>query len=410
MKGNVLIFLVVLLLAVSTVSAATYYNGIGDRLIRTFGPFYKQPLVRSDAQHQGWHQMGGDACDVQYGYCYSKSKGVHFFGGISQSALLDTCLFACCVFLVVVVLSVFCCVWMVCCTLFTACGSWCCVLDSSRVLPKVCCLLFVYCPLLQTPSPFPLCMCVCVGVGVTLCVCICLYVCVCDLMCVYLFICVCICLYMCVCVFAGGPTQAKPMVLCYTQAGQISAYGVYAFGEAPAPLVPKFWEPVSSGVYRTMMSLRNQSASCSSTSESSAPLGTRLSINQHFDIPLTQAEADRAGWLMGNCIPKMGIHYSYNIAPGASHSFALDTMLPTMPMYNPATGRVAAVLYLWDAPQQNGLIGPWEGPFDNNLFCLNWCKNSGCAFDGDTISSMHWLFGDYAHVSCKANATCVIGQ
>mmetsp|Transcript_13229 Transcript_13229/g.39980 ORF Transcript_13229/g.39980 Transcript_13229/m.39980 type:complete len:291 (+) Transcript_13229:159-1031(+) len=284
-----LVVLLVALLAVLQVSASAsheesnYYVGIGDRLIRTFGPFYKQPLVKSDAEHQGWHQFGGaDVCDENnYGFCYSKSK--------------------------------------------------------------------------------------------------------------------------------NGPTPAQPMVLCYTEASQISAYGVYAFGEPPAALVPKFWEPVSPGVYRTMMSLRNQSRTCSYQRDS-AILGTRLSINQNFEIPLTQDAAEDAGWLMGNCIPKMGIHYSYNLSPAGTHSFELDTMVPAMPMYNPANGRVAAVLYLWPAAQNNGITGPWEGPFSNGLFCANWCKDSGCSFGDATISSMHWLYGDYAHVSCKANATCVFGQ
>lgn len=253
--------------------------GIGDRLLRVFGPFYKNPLTSSDAVKSGWHQYNS-TCDPTFGYCYAKAR--------------------------------------------------------------------------------------------------------------------------------NGPSHSKPFVVCYTAAGQLSAFGVYAFDqEAGAPLVPALWQPemTSDGAaVRSIISTRNVSSVCTQQ-RFDAPIGDRLSINGNFEVPVTQSAAEDAGWLPGNCIPRMGTHHSYNLNP--SDPFAVESMVPVIPMYNPADGKVAAVLFEWPYPQKNGLTGPWEGPFGNNLFCANWCKDSGCSFGDDVMSSMHWLFGDPSSVKC-AGAKCII--
>lgn len=195
---------------------------------------------------------------------------------------------------------------------------------------------------------------------------------------------------------------------------------------APYLVQRGFWRKVGSNQYDVFIRTRDAKVMCSGE-KTPDMLGDRLEINGFFNIPLNTSDAVKQGWFPGNCINKMGIHYSYDLAAPGSISWNASTLLPVQPMYDAKRATINAVLFNiphWEyvrirsslhthqsvkidplsylQPIQTEPIGEFEGPFPNNLFCWNWCANTGCNFPGvDLWSTMHWLLVDPTTVSCE---------
>jgi len=204
-----------------------------------------------------------------------------------------------------------------------------------------------------------------------------------------------------------GPTPDNSPILYFDGDGQVAGFGERIFGEPPLALISRFFRPVEgqNNTYDISVMFRSGSL-CSSGDGSSYVLGNQLSINNNFPIELTASDAANAGWLMGDCIPKMGTHYSYDLnAPGSS-TWNVSSLVPVMPMYNVDTGFVSALLFWMPGLQNIEPLGDWEGPFIPTLFCGNWCSDSGCSWDGVIVfTTMHWFFSDPSQNDCT-NAKC----
>jgi hypothetical protein len=281
---------------------------------------------------------------------------------------------------------------------------------------------------------------------------------------------------------SGGPDADNSPILYYTQSGQLAGFGERVWGQPPEALVGQFWRPVSDGVFDITISTRDPSVMCSYDifdyenvigrvffsfsscscshyllspflflARSARPLfpsppmqkerknlhhvilGDRLMINQEFNIPLTMGDAEKAGWVMGNCINKMGIHHAYDLNQPGGQTWNVSSLVPVQPMYNVETEAISAVLFWMPDLQNIEPLGDWEGrlrtqkdttnscffflllpnsylllsfspsegPFVVDLFCKNWCANSGCTFSDVTVfTTMHWMFTDPDLNSC----------
>jgi len=212
----------------------------------------------------------------------------------------------------------------------------------------------------------------------------------------------------------NAPGKLDPTFLLFNYpAGQLSGFGVRAWGITPGPdLSPAFWKPVEGedDAYDLFIIFRNNL--CSTSNTSSSPLGDFASINGNFSIPLWANQATAAGWYPGNCIKRMGAHYWYDLASPGSMTWNADTMVPVLPMYltsGPQSGYLHAILVATPQLQWMEPIGEYEGPFPNFLFCKNACAKdqSACSqFTNSGIwSTMHWEFSDPSLADC-ANAPC----
>jgi len=203
---------------------------------------------------------------------------------------------------------------------------------------------------------------------------------------------------------SGGPTEFSPGFLYFTSAGQISGFGARIWSEyVPQNLVPRFWKPVAGvpGAYDLSISFRKASTMCSGSTNKEV-LGDQVSINNDYLIPENSDIATAAGWVMGDCISQMGIHYSFDLnAQHGKMTWNSSSLLPIMPMYGVNDKQIKAVLIATPTYQYTFPLGEFEGPFTNGLFCFNWCPNTGCTFSGTSVwTTFHWLFTNYAEVSC----------
>jgi len=204
----------------------------------------------------------------------------------------------------------------------------------------------------------------------------------------------------------SGISKSNPTFLFYTAAGQLAGFGIRVWGTLPAPLLKAgLWIPALDGeadAYDIYLQTRSPSTLCSGAPDSNA-VGNTLNINGNFPIPLNMSVAEEAGWVSGNCIYQMGIHHAYDIAQPFNQTWDASTLVPVMPMYEPTTGNINAILInIWNY-QRTEPIGVCEGPFTSGLFCKNWCANTNCHFDGVSIwTTLHWHFVDPSTISCSA--------
>jgi len=209
----------------------------------------------------------------------------------------------------------------------------------------------------------------------------------------------------------SGPTKSDSAILYFTAGGQLAGFGSRMWGDAPQSLIDQgYWMTTDSDEqsYDLILTTRDPNMICSGATDGNV-LGDRLVINGVMEIPLAMPDAQMAGWVEGNCIPKMGIHHAFDLNYPSSQSWNASSLVPVMPMYNPQTGAITAVLLAsTDAQRIEPLFGDWEGPFPNALFCKNWCANTGCTFPGVMLwTTMHWLFEDPKLNVCDG-AKCVI--
>jgi len=211
-----------------------------------------------------------------------------------------------------------------------------------------------------------------------------------------------------------APSKTDPTFLLFNHpAGQISGFGVRAWGISPGPMLsPAFWKPVDGqdGAYDLFVLFRNHL--CTTGNTSSSVLGDFVSINGNFTIPLWLSQAASMGFYPGNCIKKMGSHQWYDLASPGSMTWDANTMLPILPMYlnsGPQAGFLHAILIATPRLQWVEPIGDYEGPFPSFLFCKNACAKdqSACSdFTNAGIwSTMHWEFSDPSLATCE-NAPC----
>jgi len=203
-----------------------------------------------------------------------------------------------------------------------------------------------------------------------------------------------------------GISRFNPTFLLYTSAGQIAGFGVRVWGSVPETLVLNgLWIAAADepGAYDIYLRTRSPEILCSGQSDNSNPLGDRLEINGNLSIPLTMSGAQASGWVMGNCLYEMGIHHAYDISAPGKQTWNKDTLAPVLPMYEPSSGRINAILINVGNYQNTEPLGVFEGPFTSGLFCKNWCSNSGCTFKGVTVwTTLHWHFVDPSTISCNS--------
>jgi len=211
---------------------------------------------------------------------------------------------------------------------------------------------------------------------------------------------------------SNGPTKSDSAILYFTAGGQLAGFGSRMWGNAPQDLVDKgYWmggvDPNDDSAYDLILSTRDSSMICSGATDGNV-LGDRMFINGMMEIALNMDDAQSQGWVEGNCIPKMGVHHAYDLDYPFSQSWNFNSLVPVMPMYNPQTRALSAVLLASPDAQRIEPFGDWEGPFINMLMCKNWCANTGCTFPGVTLwTTMHWLFEDPKLNVCTG-AKCVI--
>jgi len=209
---------------------------------------------------------------------------------------------------------------------------------------------------------------------------------------------------------SSGPSKGDSAILYYTEGGQLTGFGSRMFGNAPDNLVDQgFWIDTGSAdqAYDLILITRDPSMICSGDTDDNV-LGDRLLINGNVEIPLSMDDAQAAGWVEGNCIPKMGVHHAFDLDYPGSQSWNYASLVPVLPMYNPQTRQVSAVLLASSDAQRIEPFGDWEGPFINALMCKNWCANTGCTFPGVMLwTTMHWLFEDPSLNQCTG-AKCII--
>lgn len=204
----------------------------------------------------------------------------------------------------------------------------------------------------------------------------------------------------------SGPTKGSSTWLLYNNAGQLSGFGVRAFGKLPHSLSPRFWIPVkgSANMYDIFITFREDMCG----DESEPVLGDRLLINGEFPIPVQESEAKATGWFRGNCIKRMGTHWSYDLSSPGHMTWNASSMVPVMPMYL-GNGKIHAILFASPDAQRIEPFGEWEGPFTRGLFCYNWCKEDSKACGNfSNISfwtSLHFLFSDPDLATCE-DAIC----
>jgi len=208
-------------------------------------------------------------------------------------------------------------------------------------------------------------------------------------------------------------SEANPSSLLFTQAGQLAGFGVRIWGNVPAPLVeagyllPVQGQPYAHDIY---VVTRSSKLLCSGNS---APeiVGDRVLINGRYPVQLNTTAATSNGWMSGMCMPEMGIHYSTDIYTPGQNTWNPDTLNPVIALYDAQTGHINGVLInTWNWQSSEEPTGVWEQGITTPMFCMNWCANSGCHFNGVAHwNTFHWYFRDPSQISC-AGAPCQLSD
>jgi WAS/WASL-interacting protein len=192
-------------------------------------------------------------------------------------------------------------------------------------------------------------------------------------------------------------------MLWYTAGKQLSAFAVRVWNKPQPSYIGKYWTANADGTFDMIVSLRSDTSNiCNSNFQYAEPLGDAVS-NGGISIPVTEPAAQQAGWTRGACIKGMGTHYSLDVRRrNGTMSWAVDDFYPIMPMFHPKTKAINGVLIASTNVNLLFPFGIWEGPFPGSIFCMNWCKNTGCSFYPGTgmWSTVHWMFNDTKYNSC----------
>jgi len=230
----------------------------------------------------------------------------------------------------------------------------------------------------------------------------------------------------------NGVSKASPGILYYSESlGYVSGLTIRRWSGPEKSNAGAFWElpkinvTCAAGTCTDItMVFRDPKAVCGNSSEafaatmpdtgnSIASIGDRLLVGSKlFPVPINSTLAKKAGWSEGNCIPHMGIHYSYVFGGSPQGPWNASSLFPLLPMYDPISGHINAVLIgnphgsLHVTP-----VGWWEGPFVNAFMCKNWCSDSRCGFSGTMIwTTMHFYFRDPSTISCNGARCKIFGH
>jgi hypothetical protein len=207
-----------------------------------------------------------------------------------------------------------------------------------------------------------------------------------------------------------APGRTDQTMLIYNVNGDLAGFGVRAWGfDRPYPL----WSTAPTDRLANDLFLTFKDKLCiQSPQNSSYPLGSFLSIQRKFNIPLTRAEAITQNWHRGNCINKMGSHFWYDLKTPGTMTWDALNMVPVLPMYlddGPNAGHIQAILIASPKFQWVEPVGMYEGPFPNMLFCKNACSSDqpacGKFANAGPWATMHWEFNDPVQATCN-NAVC----
>lgn len=212
----------------------------------------------------------------------------------------------------------------------------------------------------------------------------------------------------------GGdaPSQAHPLSIFFTAAGQIAGVGTRLYDRQSGDgvsfsdlgrLVEDGWYkpaaiPNGMGAHDISISFRAPGVMCSPIIAPET-VGDRAVVNQDslaFAMPLTIQEATDGGFQEGSCMKTMGQHFFKNLDGGDlfGHPAAL---LPVVPMYYPPadpSGKLVTIFFA-SAVQQPGSAfsnfpgdSDWEVPaLDTTKMCKNFCDEA-CYWE-DSWSTMH---------------------
>jgi hypothetical protein len=131
-----------------------------------------------------------------------------------------------------------------------------------------------------------------------------------------------------------------------------NSYGLAGFGirvtSFVEPLLVQrgFWRKVrgTDNAHEISIRTRDPKYMCSGV-KSTDVLGDRLEINSFFNIALNASQAVSQGWVPGNCIGQMGIHYAFDLAAPGRNTFNASTLVPVMPMYDAQRQTINAILF-----------------------------------------------------------------
>jgi len=228
------------------------------------------------------------------------------------------------------------------------------------------------------------------------------------------------------CVPGLGIRYEKPdeaLSLYYTALGQLSGIRVEFNDVNPELGKSGFFAPSpTAGQFFLNIGFRSDAldAVCVRDRIFNEPVGTGITVfsapglpelpMQLRQIPMTTANASKApGWRLGACINHLGTHWLYDLkAPGEFPGLAAD-MHPIIPMYNPYSGALHALLFTIgnDQGDATGRRG-WEPkPLPNAFMCANFC-DAACDWpDAREWSTMHLFFNDdYGPLVCPADLVC----
>lgn len=211
----------------------------------------------------------------------------------------------------------------------------------------------------------------------------------------------------------SGPSHGSASIVSYTAAGQLNGFGVRVWGNPSQQLISAgYWRASGAGdnSWDMMFTTRDSSLVCAANNATAPELiGDQLNIwgsVQSIALNMTSAEAEQ--WVMGDCIPKMGIHHAYDLNAPGSQTWNWQSLVPAQPMYDAVTGVLTAVLVNMPDAQLVEPFGEMEGPFINMLFCKNWCAQPACSFSGVTLwSTLHFHLVPIDSISCNG-AKCMI--
>jgi len=205
----------------------------------------------------------------------------------------------------------------------------------------------------------------------------------------------------------SGPSRGSPTILSYTANGQLNGFGVRVWSSSLSTQLQSagYWHDTGLGdnSFDMMLTTRGTDPNVVCGSEIASELiGNQLNIWGNVQsIALNMTAAEAGGWVMGNCIPKMGMHHAYDLNAPGSQTWNYQSLVPVQPMYDGITQNLNAVLINVPAMQLTEPIGELEGPFINMLFCKNWCANTGCDWSGVTVwTTLHFHLVPIDSISC----------
>jgi len=225
---------------------------------------------------------------------------------------------------------------------------------------------------------------------------------------------------------SAGPSKSQPLTLYTTAGGQPSGVGVaiLGYGEDPLPAPQKKWateKPLQSlptaNAVQIDVAFRSGDIICSGEKDQSS-IGDTLIVNPKgsadttMSLPLTETEADAAGWHRGSCFDGMGWHRFLDTSlKNNKLSWKAENLFPVVTMFH--EGQINAIFFLSTINQVSipGIASnEWEPKsLSSSEMCANTCDKD-CTFSGLTsagpFSTMHIYFNDHKSVTCDSSLQC----